>query len=36
LPKEFKDAFDISNLCSDLEQSQVRPPLGFVMVMSAQ
>ena len=24
---------DISNFCSDLEQSPVKPPLGFVMVM---
>lgn len=26
---------DISNLCSDLEHSPVKPPLGFVMVMRA-
>ena len=25
--------YDISNFCSDLEQSPVKPPLGFVMVM---
>jgi SAM-dependent methyltransferase len=28
--------YDISNFCSDLEHSPVKPPLGFVMVMSAQ
>ncbi|MCP4471586.1 MAG: class I SAM-dependent methyltransferase [Gammaproteobacteria bacterium] len=28
--------YDISNLCSDLEQSPTRPPLGFVMVMSCE
>jgi SAM-dependent methyltransferase len=28
--------YDISNFCSDLEKSPVRPPLGFVMVMGAQ
>jgi SAM-dependent methyltransferase len=28
--------YDISNFCSDLEHSPVRPPLGFVMVMGAQ
>jgi len=27
---------DISNFCSDLEHSPVKPPLGFVMVMKAQ
>jgi hypothetical protein len=27
---------DISNFCSDLEQSPVKPPLGFVMVMRAE
>ena len=27
---------DISNFCSDLEHSPVKPPLGFVMVMNAQ
>jgi len=26
---------DISNFCSDLEHSPIKPPLGFVMVMSA-
>ena len=26
---------DISNFCSDLEHSPVKPPLGFVMVMAA-
>jgi ubiquinone/menaquinone biosynthesis C-methylase UbiE len=26
--------YDISNFCSDLEHSQVKPPLGFIMVMS--
>ena len=25
--------YDISNFCSDLAQSPVKPPLGFVMVM---
>ena len=25
--------YDISNFCSDLEQSPVKPPLGFIMVM---
>ena len=28
--------YDISNFCSDLEKSPIRPPLGFVMVMAAQ
>jgi SAM-dependent methyltransferase len=28
--------YDISNFCSDLEKSPLRPPLGFVMVMGAQ
>jgi len=28
--------YDISNFCSDLEQSPTKPPLGFVMVMSAE
>jgi SAM-dependent methyltransferase len=28
--------YDISNFCSDLEHSPVKPPLGFVMVMNAQ
>ena len=28
--------YDISNFCSDLEKSPVRPPLGFVMVMGTQ
>jgi hypothetical protein len=28
--------YDISNFCSDLEKSPVRPPLGFIMVMGAQ
>ena len=28
--------YDISNYCSDLEHSPVKPPLGFVMVMKAQ
>ena len=28
--------YDISNFCSDLEQSPVRPPLGFVLVMGTQ
>lgn len=27
--------YDISNFCSDLEQSPTKPPLGFVMVMNA-
>ena len=27
---------DISNFCSDLENSPVKPPLGFVMVMRAE
>ena len=27
---------DISNFCSDLEHSPVKPPLGFVMVMRAE
>ena len=27
---------DISNFCSDLEQSPVKPPLGFVLVMAAE
>ena len=27
---------DISNFCSDLKHSAVKPPLGFVMVMNAQ
>jgi SAM-dependent methyltransferase len=27
--------YDISNFCSDLEQSPTKPPLGFVLVMSA-
>jgi len=27
--------YDISNFCSDLEQSATKPPLGFVMVMNA-
>ena len=25
--------YDISNFCSDLESSKVKPPIGFVMVM---
>ena len=28
--------YDISNFCSDLERSPVKPPLDFVMVMKAQ
>jgi len=28
--------YDISNFCSDLEHSPVKPPLGFVMVGNAQ
>jgi hypothetical protein len=28
--------YDISNFCSDLEHSPVKPPPGFVMVMNAQ
>jgi SAM-dependent methyltransferase len=28
--------YDISNFCSDLEHSPVKPPLGFVMVMNAR
>lgn len=28
--------YDISNFCSDLEHSPLKPPLGFVMVMNAQ
>ena len=28
--------YDISNFCSDLEHSPLKPPLGFVMVMNAR
>ena len=28
--------FDISYFCSDLEESDARPPLGFTMVMKKE